>query len=384
MKFVKRKKLVRKSNKLINAKENTPLTALERKLMLYSVSEVNDEGKVNFRIQDLYGTSKLNTSHYRNVRKAVENLLNVKVVVEEGDVSDEDWRIKGMNVFDVIEASRKGGSISARFTQSMIPHITNLKRNYTTYLYEAVSPFRSDFSIRIYELLVQGVDHYSKREFELEELKSKIGISQIKTYTNFNQIRTKVLDKACHEITEKSDIDVTWDISGKKGRRVSHITFFMQRKTASVERSTSDSTKVEVKVDKQLEQQMNTMKGLGLSEDQIRLVLQMKQSEEKLKDVEPEVVESTTLFNEQEGEPFKLEQTSIHLDIVVEERKSRLRERLIGYKVAPELVEKVVEHTQASKESGIWKHVTYLQKNPNAVDNPAGYLTSIFRNNYGL
>ncbi|MEH0153143.1 replication initiation protein [Limibacter armeniacum] len=382
MKFIKRKKLIRKSNKLINAKENTPLTALERKLMLYSIAEVDSDGKVIFRIQDLYGTSKLNTSHYRNVRKAVENLLNVKVIVEEGDVSDEDWSIKGMNVFDVIEASRAGGRIAAKFTQSMMPHIINLKRNYTTYLYDSVSLFRSDFSIRIYELLMQGIDRYGKREFDVEDLKHKLSLNNLKTYQNFNQLRTKVLDKACNEITEKSDINVSWEISKKVGKKVTAITFFMKRKEKE-----GDGEQLNVLKDSGNDKQLDALMALGFSEEQVRLILNMKKSPSSGPREEPiEEAEVVDEADTQAGGQQSLFGETKAADGELEAKQKRLVSRLKQLGLESPLIKKTLETTGASKESGIWKILYDLNiaMKDNTVKNPKAYLEKVLFQQYGI
>lgn len=383
MKFIKRKKVIRKSNQLINAKESTPLTALERKLMLFSIAEVDNSGVVSFRIQDLYGTSQLNTSHYRNVRRAVENLLNVKVLVEEGNVSDKDWSIKGMNVFDVIEASKKGGNISAHFTQSIIPHIIDLKRNYTTYLYDSVSSFRSDFSIRIYELLVQGVGQYKKREFSVEELKEKLSLDTLKSYQNFNQLKTKVLEKACAEISEKSDLNVSWDILKKVGKKVTHIVFYMELKSKS--KSTSESTLKVVSSPKEGKQQ-EVLSEMGLSEEQIKMILQMKGGDTAGSD-NVETVEAIPVSNTNSGEQTSLFKSTEKVENrELADRKKRLITRLRNYNLDEILINQVVAKTQASKESGIWK-ILYdfnLQSKESYIKHPRLYLEKILKERFNI
>ena len=106
---------------------------------------------------------------------------------------------------------------------------------------------KSQYSIRLYELLKSYHDmkigqidrrkaaekdiapHETYWTVEVDDLKKKLMVENIKTYQNFAGFKRKVLDVAKKEINELTDIDVSFE-SITQGRKVVQISFKICRK----------------------------------------------------------------------------------------------------------------------------------------------------------
>ncbi|MEH0153613.1 replication initiation protein [Limibacter armeniacum] len=224
---------VRKSNALINAREKVSLSALEQKLILFSITELDGaepSRPLTIEFQDFFGERKLKSSQYRDLRKACKSVASAMVAFEQTDDKGEVQLGEYVPVFGKIVADNMRGELTFEFNSHILPHITDLKKNFTSYLYRNVAELKSAYAIRIYELLQQGVDRYASREFSVEELKEILGIAGLKTYEKFGKFRQTVLDKACAEITEKTDMDVSWEEAEKQRNKITAIRFLMNLK----------------------------------------------------------------------------------------------------------------------------------------------------------
>ena len=55
-------------------------------------------------------------------------------------------------------------------------------------------------------------------------------VDKIKTYEDFGRFKQQVLTVAINEINRCSDITVTYEVSGKIVRKITELTFFIERK----------------------------------------------------------------------------------------------------------------------------------------------------------
>ncbi|MEH0152665.1 replication initiation protein [Limibacter armeniacum] len=336
---------VRKSNALINAKEKVSLSAMEQKLILFAITELDGENPskpLQIEFQDFFGQQKLRSSQYRDLRKACKAVASAMVAFEEEDSEGEVVLGHYVPVFAEIVADNNKGELTFEFNQRIMSHITDLKKNFTSYLYRNISDLKSGHAIKIYELLVQGVGHYSHREFRLDELKEILGLTGTKTYQHFGRFRQNVLDKACTEITEKTDIDVSWEIAEKKLRRVTAVRFQMSEKQP-MEKVTATEKKTTPPVENKPRQ--------------------------------------LTLADIDKASPIKSDDFTFE-----SEKHYRLYKRMTELGLSKEQAIKVVNKVGVSRDSGIWVLINELKMGikDGKIINAKSYTLKLLQEKYGL
>jgi plasmid replication initiation protein len=118
--------------------------------------------------------------------------------------------------------NKDSGNIKIQISRRMKPYLLFLKERYTQYELLYTLAMKSQYSIRLYELL-KSYEYQRKRIFDIEELKLRLSAEHYKRFPDFKR---KVLDRALEEINTLSDLDVTYTII-KESRRFAKIEFTM-------------------------------------------------------------------------------------------------------------------------------------------------------------
>ncbi|MDQ7089500.1 MAG: replication initiation protein [Methylococcales bacterium] len=99
------------------------------------------------------------------------------------------------------------GKIILRFSQDILPYLSELKGQFTRYKLEDVGKMTSVYAIRLYELLVQwrstGV-----REIELDWLKKQFQIED--KYKSIKDFKKYVIEPAVKDINNHSNYNTEW------------------------------------------------------------------------------------------------------------------------------------------------------------------------------
>lgn len=143
--------------------------------------------------------------------------------------------------------SSKSGLIKIELDKNLIPYLFDLKNKFLSYGLKNILNMKSQYSIRIYELLrshhdmrISQIDKRNEVErdgspqkttwtIDLDELKKMLMVDKIKTYDNFKDFRKKVLEVAQKEINDLTDTDIYFETI-TKGRKVVKIKFSIIRK----------------------------------------------------------------------------------------------------------------------------------------------------------
>ncbi|MGR6120120.1 MAG: replication initiation protein RepM, partial [Candidatus Nitrosoglobus sp.] len=137
----------------------------------------------------------------------------------------------------------KEALVRLKFSDDVVPLITNLERHFTSYELEQVSRLTSVYAIRLYELLIAWRSTGTVPIIELLELRAKLGVEdgEHKRINNFKKI---VLDLALHQINQHTDITATYE-QHKRGRVIVGFSFkFKHKKPKDIEtaKNTGDNT----------------------------------------------------------------------------------------------------------------------------------------------
>jgi plasmid replication initiation protein len=239
--------LVVKSNALIQA--SYTLGLVEQRLILMSIVQARESGIgitaesiLEIRAQDyadLFGVTK--QTAYEALADAVETLFNRRATVDVYDKKRDRTRPMTVRWVTAMAYVEGEGLITLRFGHEVVPEITRLEENFTSYELEQVAGLKSAYAVRLYELLIQWRIAGKTPVFEVNHFRNQLGVSGDK-YKVTADFKKWVLDVAVSQINEHTDIKATYE-QHKTGRTITGFSFkFKQKSTAT--RAVVNSTTV--------------------------------------------------------------------------------------------------------------------------------------------
>ena len=243
----KETRLVVKDNALIDASFN--LSLVEQRLMLLAIVEARE-------IQDLtpdtpieikassyreqYNTDS--SEAYKQLAEATKQLFNRQFsYVDKYKGEDAITVSRWLNEATYINNK---GTVVIYLNRNVISMISRLEANFTKYLLEQVSDFKSQYSIRLYELLIKYKDVGNSKKYTIEEIRSLLGIG-VNEYKVLADFKKRVLDLAVKEINDKTDTTIKYE-QFKEGRNISHILFKIGKKLAKKKKDSKDQNTVDM------------------------------------------------------------------------------------------------------------------------------------------
>jgi plasmid replication initiation protein len=235
---VEKQELVTKSNKLIEASYR--LTLVEQQLVLYAICRSREEQRglsanepVTINAQAFAAQFQLSQAHvYSKLKEAADTLYERRVIIHDIHPKTQKPRTVKTRWVSDIAYIEGAGLIEVTFAPKMIPFITRLEAEFTSYRLEKIGHMTSVHAVRLYELLVQYAS-VGTREMELAWLKEKLGIAG--EYKAIKDFKKRVLDVALAQINEHSDIVVS-HTQRKTGRVVTHLIFAIKNKPEKASR----------------------------------------------------------------------------------------------------------------------------------------------------
>jgi len=201
----------------------------EQKIILYMISKIKPNDK-NFTEQvfsisefcRLCGLDYDSGGNYAYIKKTLKSLRDrsIWVELEEGIETTLAW-INKVNI------EYRSGLVKLELDKDMKPFLLELKENFTQYELIYTLVMRSQYSVRLYELL-KSYQYRKYVKFNIDELK-KLLFAESKAYSRGNNFKQKVLDTATNEINKLSDIIVTYDFI-KIGRKFTEVEFMITHK----------------------------------------------------------------------------------------------------------------------------------------------------------
>ena len=211
--------LVTQSNKLIEARYTLPLG--EQRLILSMIAQIqpNDEDFKEYRISinEFSEFMGINKNHvYAECKKTTKKLLSRVLEIQEPNVLVQtNW----VSSARYIEGE---GCLRIRFDPSLKPYLLQLKSNFTSCKLEMLLSFKSQYTMRIYNLLKQ-YEKLKERIVELALLKEILGI-RTEQYQLYSDFKRYILLTTQKELTEKADLYFDFE-EVKYGRKVGAIRF---------------------------------------------------------------------------------------------------------------------------------------------------------------
>ncbi len=217
-----------------------PITAMDRAKEVPFELEYEFEILDYIRVLGLEKTGKV----YNEIKLILKGLRDKSIwlTLEDGTETTVGWLSK-------VWTNKKSGKAKVKLDEDLVPYLFDLREKYLSYGLRNILLMKSQYGIRIYELLKAYYDmkvgQTDKRNIaekgkepksiswtiDLDELKKLLMVDTIKSYKNFNLFKTKVLEIAQKEINELTDITVYFEPI-LKGRKTVKVKFLISSKTS--------------------------------------------------------------------------------------------------------------------------------------------------------
>jgi plasmid replication initiation protein len=224
--------LVVKDNSLINASFNLDL--VEQRLIVLAITEARESGlgisSDSFltvhasKYMETFGGER--QTAYKALKVACDTLFarqfSYQSLTETG--TRKLHRSRWVSEIVYLEGE---ASVQLIFAPAVVPLITRLEKNFTSYETEQISHLSSKYAVRLYELLIAWKS-VGKASFELEDFRDKLGLGSTE-YRPMSNFKKYVLDLAVSQINAHTDINVSYE-QKKKGVRVAGFAFRIKQK----------------------------------------------------------------------------------------------------------------------------------------------------------
>jgi len=215
-----------KANELIQ-KSRFSLSTQQQKCLLYIISKIKptdkDFNEQTFDISEfcrVCGLDYSNGANYKYIKNSLKTLRDksIWVTLEDGSETTLAWINK-------VTINKKSGKVKIRLDDDMKPYLLQLEEKFAQYELIHTLAMKSQYSIRIYELL-KSYQYKKVMDFDIDEFKRLIDAEK---YVNFKDLRVKVIAIAMREIDAYSDLLVNYTPI-KKGKKVVGLEFDIKYK----------------------------------------------------------------------------------------------------------------------------------------------------------
>ena len=206
------------------------LSTQEQKIIAYMCSKIDphkpEEDVIFLSVQEFIKVCDIQEKGkiYRTVKETINKLASRILWVW---ISDKEEMF--LRWIDKAWINRGSGVIKIRIDPDMKPYLYDLKQRFTQYQLKNVLKMHSRYAIQLFELF-KSYEYRKTVSISIDKLKKFLMVDKINTYENFGKFREKVLTVAINEINKCSDITVSYEVSGKIARRITELTFVIERK----------------------------------------------------------------------------------------------------------------------------------------------------------
>lgn len=227
------KELVVKDNALINASYNLDL--VEQRLILLAIVEARESGRGINANDPLFVHAESYINHfgvhrntaYQALKDASKDLFARQFSYQElspkGKVINQTSRwVSQIGYMD------DGATVNLIFAPAIIPLITRLEAQFTSYEIKQISGLNSAYAVRLYELLIAWRSTGKTPMIDLSEFRRRLGVLETE-YKRMYDFKKYVLDTAIKHVNEHTDITVKVE-QHKAGRSICGFSFRFKQK----------------------------------------------------------------------------------------------------------------------------------------------------------
>ena len=219
-----------KANKLVEAAYATH--SVHEQLLILACLGIADPKtltattKVRLTVQRFADIADLNPlGAYDDLQRAASRLVDRTLTIANPD--PDNPRLLKTKTNWVQHVDYEDGAITLMFTYKIIPYLAQLERCFTSYNLRQVSGFKSFYSHRVYELLVQFP---KKRERVIPVAWLREHFQLKDSYPRILDLKKWVIDPAVKDINEFTDLIVSYS-QRKRGKTIEAFVFEYARAT---------------------------------------------------------------------------------------------------------------------------------------------------------
>lgn len=172
---------------------------------------------------------------YKFLKKSVDKLMKTDLTITRNE-SSELWRI---NVCSMAKYSKTEGRIIVKFTDDIMPYLSQVRKKFVLYNLKEVANFGSLYTTRLYELIQEFKDTgYMLKS--VEKLRDIFAVGDsFKLYSDFKK---RTFDHACKEINNNHELNLGYE-EIKEGRKVIAVKFVFKK--TRIHKVTNQKTGIE-------------------------------------------------------------------------------------------------------------------------------------------
>lgn len=233
-----------KHNDLIEA--SYKLTLNEQRLILFSISQVDPRKplseKNEFTIHaqefaEIFGMDEKLV--YKEIGDAAKTLAERWIKTHDGKYKEQFRWVYGIRYHDT------EGKVTLGFSPWVIPYLTKLHKQFTSYKLDEISNLKSFYSIRLLEFLTQ-FKTTGKLIIEISKFREQLRLEN--EYPRFYDLKRWVIEPAVKELQEKSNFVIKWNpLKGNRGKGIKQLEFIFEynnKNTNSKKNKTSSYGKI--------------------------------------------------------------------------------------------------------------------------------------------
>lgn len=151
---------------------------------------------------DLFYTEENRKNVYRDLSASCKALMKREATIQ---LNDDETLVT--HFVSAVKYNKREGRVELRFAYDILPYISALERQFTSYKLKYTQNFSSVYAHRLYHLLVMWIGQgQSFKEIKIQDIKDMLDIGD--KYQYFKDLRMKVFEPAISQINAHSDIAV--------------------------------------------------------------------------------------------------------------------------------------------------------------------------------
>jgi len=154
---------------------------------------------------------------YGVLKRASGKLARTAITLEQPEL----FQIWDIAVCEISKYNLKEGSLTVKFTESIMPYLAQVKQKFVLYNLKEVANFGSLYSTRLYELIQEFKDTGWLLK-SVEQLREVFAVG--KKYAEYKSFKARTFTHAVDEINAQYDINLKFE-EIKEGRKVVAIRF---------------------------------------------------------------------------------------------------------------------------------------------------------------
>jgi len=202
------------------------LDLVQQKTLMYLISKIDSMKDVEFQeitvdLKDLCEIMGItyNGKNLKDFQNAIQKMADKSLWVDTGT------QLILMRWIQRVKIDKGSTRVTVKFDELMAPYLLKIERCFVKYKLINVLPMKSQYSLRLYEL-IKSHETQGKWTVILDDLRKDLFVENIPTYADYRDFKKRILDPAIIEICNFTDLMVSFEPK-RKDRKIYSLTFEM-------------------------------------------------------------------------------------------------------------------------------------------------------------